>query len=105
MDLLKAFDTVDQQIFVSKLQSYGVNGSNLRWYKNLDRSIAEQCNNNNTKSLPDIICSVLQGSIITSLLSLIYVNDLENASNILVPIIFADDTSYILITTLKYYLP
>ena len=42
-------------------------------------------------TLQDIVCGVPQGSILSSLLFLIYVNDLENILDILVPIMFADD--------------
>ena len=42
----------------------------------------------------DIKCRVPQGSILGALLFLLYVNDLPNSSNVLVPIMFADDTTF-----------
>ena len=32
IDLSKVFDTADHDIIVTKLEDYGVNGNNLRWF-------------------------------------------------------------------------
>ena len=34
VDLSKAFDIVDHQILLKKLEYYGITGNNLRWFEN-----------------------------------------------------------------------
>ena len=90
----KAFDTVDYQILFKKLEYYGIAGNNLRWFENYlkDRQQSISLENNSTKKVT-ITCGVPQGSILRTLLFLLYVNDLHHASKVLNPIIFADDTN------------
>ena len=97
IDLSKAFDTVDHQILISKLKNYGIEGDNLNWFKNyLQNRKQYLILNKYETSFGSIKCGVPQGSILGPLLFLIYVNDLCNASDILDPIMFADDTNLFL---------
>ena len=94
IDLSKAFDTVDDNILINKLNSYCIKINSLKWSSSyfLNRKRFIQAGGIYTSNL-DIICGVPQGSIIGPLLFIIYVNDLCNVSKIFEPIIFADDTN------------
>ena len=94
IDLSKAFDTVDHKILISKLKNYGVRGNNLKWFESYLNHKQFIAYNNKYTSFETITCGVPQGSILGPLLFLIYVNNLNQVSNILDPIMFADKTNF-----------
>ena len=79
---------------------------NLSWFKSYLENRKQHLNyNNDVTNFAQIKCGVPQGSILGPLLFLIYVNDLCNVSNILDPIMFADDTNlFYLIRILTLFL-
>ena len=95
IDLAKAFDTVDHKILLRKKEIYGVIRITLKLFENYltNRKQYIQISNTKNTDLKDAVCGVPQGSILGPLLFLIYINDLQYASNLLEPIMFADDTN------------
>ena len=94
IDLSKAFDTLNHSILLKKLEHYGIRGIALKWF-NSYLSNRKQCVTLNgvTSSLKLITHGVPQGSILGPLLFILYINDIVNCSDLLLFILFADDTN------------
>ena len=95
IDLSKAFDTVDHSTLLNKLELYGITDRNYTWNTSYlsNRLQYIQIDENSRTEFCVVKCGVPQGSILGPLLFLLYVNDLKNASSVLDPIMFADDTN------------
>ena len=92
IDLQKAFDTIDHEIFLDKMACLGFSNSTILWFKSYlqDRSftvnIGKEYSNHGNLS-----CGVPQGSILGPLIFLLYVNDMARAVDC-DPLLYADDS-------------
>ena len=81
IDLMKAFDTLDHHILLNKLQRYGICNRTLLWFSSylLGRSQCVEVDKALSSPL-DIASGVPQGSILGSLLFILYISDMPPAS-------------------------
>ena len=96
LDLRKAFDTVNHNILLNKLEQYGIRGVAHKFFSSF---LSNRCQyvslNNKQSTCKKITCGVPQGSVLGPILFTLYINDI-NSSTSNCPKLFADDTCLIL---------
>ena len=94
IDLSKAFDTVDHNILLGKLEHYGIRGNALKLFKSyLSNRNQYTVTENNKSQISNIECGVPQGSVLGPLFFILFINDLPNCCPLGKVRIFADDTN------------
>ena len=94
VDLQKAFDTVEYDILLAKLEHCGIHGLANDWFRSDLSNIKQYVSiNGNESNLAFILYGIPQGSVFSPLLFLIYINDLNQAIKFCKVHHFADDTN------------
>ena len=89
LHLSKVFDTVDHNIFLAKLDQYGIRGLPNNCFRSY---LTNRQQTNSDSDLLQITYGVPEGSVLGPVLLLIYINEFINSSSIFdVP--FLDDDS------------
>ena len=93
MDMSKAFDKVSHTALINKLRQYKIGGPLLQWFASYLHGRQQRVTILGATSSKKPVCSgVPQGSILGTVLFLLYVNDLPDAVTNSSVACFADDT-------------
>ena len=99
MDLQKAFDTVNFDILLKKLELYGFRGHCHDWLRSyLTNRTQFTVVNGHSSSTSTITCGVPQGTVLGPLLFLLYINDIPNSVKHSLTKLFADDSNLFIIS-------
>ena len=94
VDFSKAFDTVKHDILLSKLEMYGIRGVANDWFRSYLTGRSQRVRVGSSISEEKLIINgVPQGSVLGSILFLLYVNEISNIFPELKATLFADDTT------------
>ena len=102
IDLQKAFDTVNHNILLNKLDSYGIRGIAKNWIKSYLTDRQQYVSIDGFESEKEFILhGVPQGSVLGPLLFTIYINDMHTCIKSSTAFHFADDTNLLYVPQKK----
>ena len=97
LDIAKAFDCVNHDILLRKLEYYGFREASLSWFESYLKDRTQYVNIKQHKSkMYKLKTGVPQGGILAPVLFIIFMNDIIHSSDIFDFSMYADDTCLIL---------
>ena len=96
--LFRAFDLVDHEILLYKLNHYGVRGLANDWLRSYlsDRLQKVEIEGHISSNICQILFGTPQGTTLAPLLFLVFINDLPNCLQFSDPLLFADDSNILI---------
>ena len=92
LDLKRAFDTVDHDILLSKLEACGIKDSTFKFFKSYLNIRTQKCVvNGSISESKSLAFGIPQGTILGPLLFIFFFNDLPNCLENSEPQMYADD--------------
>jgi hypothetical protein len=93
LDLKRAFETIDRNILLRKLESYGIRGLVLKWFESfLTNRLQRTKFGDSYSETSHINIGVPQGSVLAPILFILYMNDIVTKIAHCNVNLFADDT-------------
>ena len=97
LDIAKAFDTVNADILLRKLEYYGFRANTLMWFESYLKNRKQYVNiGNQCSETYQTKWGIPQGGTLAPILFILFMNDITNCSNVFDFSIYADDTCLIL---------
>ena len=92
MTFLRNFTQLIIIVYLEKVKAYGIQSENLKWFRSYLSNRKQLTSYDDSKTEMKIAkCGVPQGSMLGPLFFLIFVNDLNNLTKVLDPVLFADN--------------
>ena len=100
LDLSKAFDTLEHEVLLKKLEKYGIRGVAHKWYRDYlsNRKMRTKCTIASTGKIEysnykQVTYGTPQGSCLGPLIFILFTNDLYHQLHHCKSLLFADDTT------------